>query len=114
MSFSDSSKPDSKFEVMTPVGFVVRTSQKYWQKLLVKHPDLQQYEEILPSILKAPDCIYRSKSDDHIFLLYKTIKLKRWLVIVVKRLNGDGFIVTCYQTSAIKKGILEWSNENFL
>ena len=29
-----------KFEVKTPLGFVLRATEEYWQKLLVKHPDL--------------------------------------------------------------------------
>lgn len=28
------------FEVMTPLNFTVRTSSEYWQKILMKHPDL--------------------------------------------------------------------------
>lgn len=108
-SSEENGKPDFKFEVMTPLGFVVRTSLTYWQTLLGKHPDLQGYEVMLVPTLQTPDCIYRSKTDERVFLFYKTVKVKRWLVIVVKRLNGDGFVVTSYQTSAIKKGLLEWS-----
>lgn len=105
----DGQESDLKFEVMTPLGFAVRTSQEYWQILLGKHPDLRRYEAMLLPTLQSPDCIYRSKTDEQVFLFYKTIKTKRWLVIVAKRLNGDGFIVTSYQTGAIKKGTLEWS-----
>jgi len=29
-----------KFEIVTPLGFTVRTSEGYWQRLMGKHPDL--------------------------------------------------------------------------
>ncbi len=104
----DDNERELKFEVMTRLGFVVRTSPDYWQVLLGKHPDLRQYEAMLVPTLQSPDYIYGSKTDRKVFLFYKMIKVQRWLVIVVKRLNGDGFIVTSYQTGAIKKGRLEW------
>jgi len=31
-----------KFEVVTPLGFTVRTSEGYWQRLMGKHPDLEE------------------------------------------------------------------------
>jgi hypothetical protein len=34
----------SKFEILTPPGFRVRTSEEYWQKLIVKHPDIAELE----------------------------------------------------------------------
>ncbi|GAB4208441.1 MAG: hypothetical protein Fur006_67320 [Coleofasciculaceae cyanobacterium] len=30
------------FEILTPLGFTVRTSEAYWQKLIVKHPDITE------------------------------------------------------------------------
>jgi len=109
--FAMESQPESstKIEVLTPLGFRVRTSHQYWQILLEKHPDIAQFESQLPIILVNPQFIYQSKTDKKVFLFYQLIKAQRWLTVVVKQLNGDGFIVTCYQTSAIKKGKLEWS-----
>lgn len=106
------SQPDPsanfKLQVLTPLGLTVRTSNEYWQILLEKHPDIAKFEDRLPTILKNPQCIYQSKNDEKVFLFYQLIKAQRWLTVVVKQLNGQGFIVTCYQTSAIKKGKLEW------
>jgi hypothetical protein len=28
-----------KFKISTPLGFTVRTSEEYWQRLIIKHPD---------------------------------------------------------------------------
>lgn len=34
----------SKFEIQTPLGFTTRTSEEYWQKLIIKHPDIVDLE----------------------------------------------------------------------
>jgi len=34
------------------------------------------------------------------------LKAKCWVVAVTKRLNGDGFLITAYQTDAIKEGVV--------
>ena len=44
-----------KFEILTPLNFTVRTSDSYWQRLIVKHPDLENLEELVKQALASPD-----------------------------------------------------------
>ena len=55
----------------------------------------------------AADVIRRSSRDDAILLFYLTNE-KQWVVAVAHRLNGDGFLITAYQTDAIKEGETIW------
>jgi hypothetical protein len=98
----------SKFEILTPLGFRVRTSEEYWQKLIVKHPDIVELEAEVIQALTNPEEIRQSRRDSNIVLFYLTLKEKRWVVAVARRLNGDGFLITAYQTDAIKEGDLIW------
>lgn len=97
-----------KFEILTPLGFTVRTSESYWQRLLTKHPDIAELEELVQQALTAPDEIRRSSRDDSVLLFYLARSEKRWVVVVARRLNGDGFLITAYQTDAIKEGESIW------
>ncbi len=97
-----------KFEVLTPLGFTVRTSESYWQRLITKHPDIAQLESLVQQALAAPDEIRRSSRDDGVLLFYLARSEKRWVVAVARRLNGDGFLITAYQTDAIKEGESIW------
>jgi hypothetical protein len=90
------------------MGFSVRTTEEYWQKLLQKHPDISDLEEDLKQTLANPGEIRRSSRDPEILLFYQSIKPKRWVVAVARRLNGDGFLITAYQTDAIKEGETLW------
>ncbi len=96
------------FEVMTPLNFTVRTSSEYWQKILMKHPDLANRLEDVKIALEAPSEIRRSQQSQDIFLFYSFERLDRWVVAVAKRLNGDGFLITAYRTDAIKEGEEIW------
>jgi hypothetical protein len=98
----------SKFEILTPLNFTVRTSEEYWQKLIVKHPDIADLEAEVRQALNSPDEIRRSSRDPNLLLFYLTLKEKRWVVAVARRLNGDGFLITAYQTDVIKEGETLW------
>lgn len=52
------SKSDVKFIVCTPIGFTVHTTESYWQRLLIKHPDIANYENEIQQTINEPDVIY--------------------------------------------------------
>ena len=85
----------------------MRTSTQYWQKVITKHPDLAERQELIKKALAAPDEIRRSSRDVGILPFYLATD-KRWAVAVARRLNGDGFLITAYQTDAMKEGEMIW------
>jgi hypothetical protein len=97
-----------KFEILTPLGFTVRTSESYWQRVIVKHPDIEALEDVVQQALASPDEIRRSNRDSQVLLFYLARGDRRWVVAVSRRLNGDGFLITTYQTDAIKEGETLW------
>lgn len=99
------------FQVLTPLGFIVRVSGNYWTLIVtIKHPVMCRREADVQNTLKEPDEIRQSRNDPTVYLFYKLERPKRWICAVVKRLNGDGFLVTTFPTDAIKEGQLIWSN----
>jgi hypothetical protein len=99
------------FEVLTPLGFIVRVSGNYWTLIVtIKHPVMRGRETDVQNTLKQPDEIRQSRNDPTVHLFYKLERPKRWICAVVKRLNGDGFLITTFPTDAIKEGQLIWSN----
>lgn len=96
-----------KFGIPTPLGFTVRTSNEYWQRLIIKHPDIEELEELI-QLVAAPDEVRRSSRDAEVLLFYRMRREERWVVAVARRLNGDGFLITAYQTDAVKEGERVW------
>lgn len=99
------------FEVPTPLGFTVRVSDDYWTLIVTfKHPVMRGRETDVQGALKQPDEIRQSRNDPTVYLFYRLQRPKRWICAVVKRLNGDGFLLTTFPTDAIKEGELIWSH----
>ena len=97
------------FVVDTPIGFQVQTTVSYWGLITtVKHPIMKGRLEDVKQTLKNPDVIHLSKSDSRVYLFYQADGNKRWVCAVLKRLNGQGFLITAYRTSAIKEGERIW------
>ena len=98
------------FEVPTSLGFIVRVSVNYWTLIAkFKHPVMRGRETDVQNTLKEPDEIRQSRNDPTVYLFYRLERPKRWICAVVKRLNGDGFLITTFPTDAIKEGQLIWS-----
>ena len=95
------------FIVATPLGFSVRTSAQYWQKVVAKHPDLQESLDAVKLAIRQPTEVRQSRRDAAVVLFY-TRTNGYWLVAVARRLNGEGFLVTAYRTDAIKEGTKLW------
>ena len=60
-------------------------------------------ENIVKETLENPEEIRRSRKDLNVYLYYRKVK-ENYNCVVVKHLNGDGFIITTYLTDRIKAG----------
>lgn len=100
---------DLLFEVLTPLGFIVRVTRAYWELIItVKHPIMAGRDKDVRETLEHPSEIRQSKSDRSVFLFYKIERYGRWVCAVSKRENGEGFLITAYPTDAIKEGEQVW------
>jgi hypothetical protein len=100
---------DAIFEVMTPLGFRVRVSRSHWKLIItVKHPAMAGRELDVKKILEKPDEIRLSRSDPAVYLFYRSERKRRWVCVVTRRLNEEGFLITTYLTDAIKEGVRIW------
>lgn len=91
------------FEVEDIFEKKIRTTKEYWQKIITeKHSELKFDTPDVIKTLKNPDEVYKSVRDSYIKLFYKQYA-EVDLVVLVKYLNGNGFVVTVYQTTKTKR-----------
>lgn len=95
------------FEVVTPLGFSVRTAVAYWERLTAKHPDVADKVEEVKAALRQPEQVRQSRRDPSVFLFHHP-GVRHWVVAVTRQTDGTGFLVTAYQTDAIKEGEKIW------
>jgi hypothetical protein len=104
-----SSNSETLFEIVTPLGFSVGTTAEYWQFIVtIKHPIMLNRLTDVQNTLSNPDEIRLSKTDTQVYLFYRDDGARRWVCAVARRLNGEGFLITAYRTSAIKEGDSVW------
>ena len=97
------------FELNTPIGLSIRTTQSYWDLIQIKHPEVIGKLSLIKQVLKMPDLITKSKIDKKVLLFYKKIN-GYWICVVVKTSLLDGFVITTYITDKIKEGENVWES----
>jgi hypothetical protein len=97
------------FAVGTPLGFRVRVTRSRWELIVeVKHPAMSGCEVQIQETLAQPDEVRQSRRDPAVYLFYRLERAGRWVCAVVKRLDGEGFLITSYPTDSIKEGVRIW------
>lgn len=96
------------FDVLSKLGKRIRISHDHWKLIIEqKHLELAGKEDEVKATLKNPLEIRRSRKDTAVFLHYRKSG-RYYYCVVVKHLNGDGFIITAYLTKNIKEGARIW------
>lgn len=76
---------------------------------------MRDMEAEIERVLRAPQMVRRSRSDDAVRLYYEfyaqTVVGGKWLCIVVKYLETDAFVITAYLTDKPKAGEDLWSTK---
>ena len=99
------------FSVASILGKQIRTTETYWHDIITyKHPQLDGKLRDVELTLIDPDVIRKSQSDKDIYLYYKAVS-GRILCVVVRHLNGDGFLITTYFTDKVKEGKKIWERK---
>lgn len=85
------------FELVDKTGRKIRLTSEQWSHIRRKHPEVEKYEWIEETLSK-PDIISDYDLDDTVCYHYKYYKHRssheKYLQVVVKYLNGDGFVLT--------------------
>jgi hypothetical protein len=89
----------------------IRLTKNRYEHIL-ERAEMHNQEERIKETLKSPDIIKLSNHADDVLLYYKLYETspvtRKYLVVIVKILNGDGFIITAFYTDKIKKGVTKW------
>ncbi len=101
------------FEVECVLGKKIRLTMERWHHIYYEHPEIDEmYIKKSSETLLDPDAVVKNNKDPTEFLYHKyypkTYFGGRYLVVVVKHLNSEGFIITLYLTSKIKIGEIVW------
>ena len=110
-SHSPLSAAHDRMKVMDCFGREVRVTNERLAHIL-EHPEMRDMETEIERVLRVPQMVRRSRSDDAVRLYYdfyaQTVVGGKWLCIVVKYLETDAFVITAYLTDKPKTGEDLW------
>lgn len=99
------------FMGLSRVGKTIRLDENRWDHAL-EHPEMENQIIRVRETVVNPDEVKESAYDPSIWLFYKfyndTPVTEKFLLVAVKILNGEGFIVTAFFTDRVKRGGLVW------
>ncbi len=86
------------FEITEKTGRNIRLTRKQWKHIVKRHPYMEKYIEEIKEALKIPDnLIMQPFNKGYYYKNYKYFsKPNKFILVVVKYLNGDGFVITSY------------------
>lgn len=92
------------FEVIDKNKKIVYLTKERWSHINQEHPEVVPYFEEFPRILQNPTKITEAPYDENIKYFYQYFKSKKpgYLLIIIKYLNGEGFIITSHFIKNIK------------
>ena len=89
-------------------GVILRLSDERWRHITTSHLDMVNNKEKLLETVKDPDMILKEVTDElrAVKFFRRTHLGSKYLVVVYKELSREeGFIITAYKTSKIRKVI---------
>jgi len=90
------------FEIKDKTGRIIRLSKEQWLHIQ-KHPEMSNQSEQIKETLEIPTVITGFEFDEQVRFYYRFYKEKKqYLLVMVKYLNGEGFIITAFYTDKIK------------
>ncbi|MEW6416890.1 MAG: PBECR2 nuclease fold domain-containing protein [Nitrospirota bacterium] len=94
------------FEVLSKLNKKIRLTEIQWAHIESKHKELKNQIQKMIATLENPDFVYYSPTEEN-FHYYKRFEetpvTEKYLLMVAKHLNDDGFIITAFFVSKIKK-----------
>lgn len=94
------------FEVRSRLDRKVRLTRAQWNHITVRHREIEGQERKIAMTLQDPDFVLYSKGDDnHQYhkVFSETPVTGKYLLVVAKHLNDEGFIITAFFIGRIKE-----------
>ncbi len=88
---------DYVFEIIDKTKRKIRLTGKQWNHITKKHPQVANCKEEIVDTIKNPLKITDYSFDENVRYYYKYLKHKispeKYLCVIVKYLNGEGFVI---------------------
>lgn len=106
------------FEIISRLEKKIRLTDVSWVHIQLKHPELNNQLSKIEETLERPDWVYYCANEEnyqHYKYFAETPVTEKYILVVVKHLNKEGFVITAFFVTQINKAGKEvvCGKENF-
>ncbi|MAH07117.1 hypothetical protein CMI38_02610 [Candidatus Pacearchaeota archaeon] len=99
-------RDDIIFEVEDKTNRKIRLTKTQWEHITITHQDMNKYLNEIKETVEDPIKTLPHESSEELKKYFTYLKHRehpnRYLRVIIKYLNGDGFIITAHFTRTIK------------
>lgn len=102
------------FEVNSVMHKKIRLTGKILKLIILKHVELiDEFSKIKETLVKSNFVIFDERENTYHYYKFfpQTVVTEKYMHIIVKHLNEEGFVITAFFTKEIKKGRVIWLKE---
>ena len=99
------------FEVKAYDKRRIRLTEVQWLHMVFFHPEVESEHEKIREVLENPEVVVEGATKDTriCYRFFKSTPVaSKYLAVVVKVLNEEGFIITGYFTERVRRGKVLW------
>lgn len=100
------------FETIAYDGRRVRLTEVQWMHIIFFHLEVAKVKNRIEETLKSPDIVAEGATNDTriCYKLYQSTPVAslKYLAVVTRLLNEEGFIITSYFTERVRRGKILW------
>ncbi len=79
----------------------IRLTNERWFHITEGHPEMAGYYFEVLETLGEPEAIFEGKTGE--FIAIRNISDKKYIMVIYKELNNDGFVITAFLTKRLKQ-----------
>ncbi len=102
------------FKILSKIQKIVSLDEDRWRHIL-EHPEMKNQLDRIEETVADPDEVRESVHDPSVLLFYKlyqeTPVTEKYLLVIVKTVDEEGFIITAFLTDRAKKGGIVWKKK---
>jgi hypothetical protein len=96
--------------VISKNNFPIRLTDERWQHIVSQHPELEESPSSILDTVAFPERIVAGSDGE--LLAIRSVEIDKWLIVVYRELETDGFIITAFFTRrfrSLEKRVVIWS-----
>lgn len=101
--FTINNMGDRIFIATSRDGKEIRLTEKQWKHISIRHPEMARNINEIKQAIEGPEFISWQSENVQKFYIYLKSE-EKYIMVAVRILNGDGFVITAYKTKKIQYG----------